>query len=146
MDRKTEHIVRFRGGGVCEYCRLPEVVSHVQFPLDHIVARQHRGPSTEDNLAVACPDCNAHKGTNLASIDEDTGELVRLYNPRRDNWTEHFRWDGPTLVGRTPVSKVTARLLRINAPPRLELRRMLMQMGLYPAEPGGPGKTGGIES
>ena len=146
MDRRTEHIVRLRGGGVCEYCRLPEVVSHLPFPLDHIIARQHHGPSTEDNLALCCPECNLHKGPNIASIDPDTGEIVRLFHPRKDRWNEHFRWQGATLEGLTPVGRATARLLQINEPARLALRDSLMRSGLYPGEATEHGTTGTSQS
>jgi hypothetical protein len=135
MDRKTEHIVRLRGGGVCEYCRLPEVVSHLPFPLDHIIARQHRGPSSEENLALSCPECNLHKGPNIASIDSETGELVRLFHPRRDRWSEHFAWRGAILDGITPVGKATVRVLGINLAARVALRDALMRAGIYPRDP-----------
>ena len=138
MDRKTEHIVRLRGGGVCEYCRLPEVVSHLPFPLDHVIARQHHGPSTEDNLALCCPECNLHKGPNLATVDLETKELIRLFHPRKDRWNEHFKWNGAVLEGLTAVGKGTARLLNINAPARVALRDALMRAGLYPRDPSEP--------
>jgi hypothetical protein len=134
MDRKTEHIVRLRGGGVCEYCRLPEVLSHLPFPLDHIIARQHGGRSTEDNLALSCPECNLRKGPNIATLD-DAGELIRLFDPRRDRWVDHFRWRGARLLGRTQIGKGTIRVLGINLPVRVELRSALMKSGLYPGNP-----------
>ena len=68
MNRKTEFTVRRRAGGFCEYCRSPESLSHLPFTLDHIVARQHGGQSTQDNLALACPECNLHKGPNITGM------------------------------------------------------------------------------
>ena len=141
MNRKTEHIVRLRGGGVCEYCRLPEIVSHLPFPLDHIIARQHRGRSTEDNLALSCPECNLSKGPNIASLD-DAGELVRLFHPRRDRWSEHFHWNGALLEGITQIGKATVRVLGTNHAVRVELRSALMRAGLYPRDPVEPTDTG----
>ena len=73
MDRKTEHIVRLRGGGVCEYCRLPEVVSHLPFPLDHIIARQHHGPSTEDGAVLE----------GLTAVGKGTARLLSINAPAR---------------------------------------------------------------
>jgi hypothetical protein len=142
MERRTEHIVRLRGGGVCEYCRLPEVISHLPFPLDHMIARQHHGPSTEGNLALCCPECNLHKGPNIASIAPRTGEIVRLFHPRQDRWTEHFRLHGAIIEGLTPIGRATARLLQMNEPARLALRESLMRSGLYPAEATDDGTTG----
>jgi len=33
---------------------LPESGSDLPFVIDHIVARQHGGPSSDDNLALVC--------------------------------------------------------------------------------------------
>src|ERR1039457_5922116 len=107
MHRKIELTVRRRAGGICEYCRLPESLSHLPFPLDHVIARQHGGQSTEDNLAVACPEGNLHKGPNISGIDPKTRALTRLFNPRIDDWKIHFRWDGAILVGRTAIGRTT---------------------------------------
>jgi 5-methylcytosine-specific restriction endonuclease McrA len=85
MNRKTEFTVRRRAGGFCEYCRSPESLSHLPFTLDHIVARQHGGQSTQDNLALACPECNLHKGPNITGIDPKTKALTRLFDPRAAN-------------------------------------------------------------
>src|SRR5271165_4288477 len=38
-----------------------------------------------DNLALACYHCNAHKGPNLSALDPESGALVRLFNPRLDS-------------------------------------------------------------
>lgn len=135
MERRVELIARFRAGGVCEYCQLPETVSHVQFPLDHVVARQHGGESTEDNLALACPWCNQRKGPNLAGIDPDTGELTRLFHPRRDRWAEHFKWDGAILTGVRAVGRTTVRVLNINESTAAQIRRELMASGVFPRAP-----------
>lgn len=135
MDRRTGHIVRLRAGGFCEYCRLPQSVAHVQFPIDHVTARQHGGSSDEDNLAVACPTCNLHKGPNIAGIDAETGKLTRLFHPRRDQWRAHFRWDGASLVGLTPVGRTTIQVLGVNEPNLIKLRQALIECGLFPRDP-----------
>jgi len=43
----------------------------------------------------------AGKGTNLSGIDPATGEIARLFHPRRDIWSEHCQWQDALLVGRT---------------------------------------------
>jgi hypothetical protein len=99
------------------------------FHIEHITARQHGGGDDSSNLALACPDCNAHKGPNLTSIDPETGRLVALFNPRRDVWSEHFSFDGPMIVGRTPAGRATVRLLYMNEEARVEMRWRLQQAG-----------------
>jgi HNH endonuclease len=115
--------VRRRAGDRCEYCRLPQAATPlVPFHAEHIIARQHGAIDDESNLALACDRCNAYKGPNLTSIDPDTGEIVRLFHPRRDTWSEHFAFDGGRVDGRTATGRATVRLLNMNAPRRVELR------------------------
>src|SRR5439155_23026889 len=104
--------VRVRAGHVCEYCRMPQAYyPTVVFPIDHVIARQHRGPTTWGNLALSCLHCNSHKGPNLTGIDPRTKRLTRLFNPRRQKWERHFRWDGPFVRGRTAVGRTTVVVL-----------------------------------
>jgi hypothetical protein len=86
--------VRRRADNRCEYCMLAQQHSERQHYIEHIVARQHGGSDDRDNLALACDRCNLHKGPNLTGIDPVTGEVVPLFHPRRDQWAEHFRFEG----------------------------------------------------
>jgi hypothetical protein len=46
--------VRRRAGNRCEYCRFPQAAFRRGFHTEHIVARQHGGSASLDNLAFAC--------------------------------------------------------------------------------------------
>jgi hypothetical protein len=123
--------VRFRARFRCEYCRLPEAASDFTFPVDHVIARQHQGQTTLENLALACPRCNAHKGPNLATVDWPSEDLVRLYRPRQDRWEDHFRMEGAVIMGGTAIGKGTARLFDMNSARRVATRQWLMEEGLF---------------
>jgi hypothetical protein len=127
MDPELEHQVRARAGFRCEYCRFPEELAELPFQLDHTIARQHGGQTEPGNLALACCYCNRHKGPNLSGVDPASGEVVRLFSPRTDWWEEHFEWDGPVLVGRTPKGRATVATLRINRSDRVAVRRALTE-------------------
>jgi hypothetical protein len=99
--------VRERAGERCEYCLLAESQVVVPHEPDHLIALKHGGQTTSENRALACFDCNRFKGSDIASIDSVTGELVRLFNPRRQRWFEHFRLNGAHIVSLTPVGRVT---------------------------------------
>ena len=130
MDQPLRSLVRDRAGNVCEYCRLPQASSrYVCFHVEHIIARRHKGPSEADNLAVACGFCNHHKGPNIAGIDPESGRLVPLYHPRRDRWSDHFKWEDTMIVGKTPEGRTTVELLAMNDWQRLELRENLRSLG-----------------
>src|SRR5689334_7546003 len=98
MDAATSQLVRQRAVYRCEYCRLSQQYSALTFHIEHIRARQHRGSADPRNLALACPECNCHKGTNLTGIDPDTGKVSRLFHPRRDRWENHFVREGARIV------------------------------------------------
>lgn len=123
--------VRARARGRCEYCRLPESESRLPFEVDHIVAAQHRGAKTLDNLALACPVCNSHKGPNASGFDPSSGQHVRLFSPRVDRWYDHFRWDGVEIVGLIPVGRATIVVLAMNDDYQLGARMALVRSGWF---------------
>ena len=128
MTRKVDTEVRRRAGDACEYCRRPQAGTRILFPIDHIIARQHRGQTESENLALACGHCNRHKGPNIAALDTETNQLVPLFHPRRDRWSDHFSWHDKIIVGRTPVGRATADLLRMNDWQRIEMRENLQSL------------------
>ncbi len=128
LDRR----VRERAQGRCEYCRLPQAAYALPFQVDHIIAKQHGGKAQIGNLGLACPRRDRSKGPNIASVGGRARQLVPLYHPRRDRWADHFRWRGPRLVGLTPVGRATIRVLRIDDPDAVALRRALIAEGVFP--------------
>jgi hypothetical protein len=124
--------VRDRAGNRCEYCGMPQEFERAPFQVEHIIADQHGGPTELPNLALACLRCNKHKGPNIAGVDPVTGRRVFLFHPRRQQWKRHFRWDGPTLVGRTQTGRATIVALAINHPYAVEARRALIEEGKFP--------------
>lgn len=60
--------------------------------------------------------------------------MVRLFNPRQDLWREHFAWEGPRLVGLTPVGRATASVFAFNHPDAVLVREALMAEGVYFAQ------------
>src|SRR3954463_10461618 len=132
MTRSLERRVRLRAQDRCEYCRLPQAAYRFPFPIDHIIARQHGGRTQADNLALACLRYNLRKGPNIAGIDPTTRRITPLFHPRRDRWADHFRWHGPRLIGLTPAGRATIRVLAINYPDAVSIRRSLIAEGVFP--------------
>ena len=62
---------------------MPKYALPLPFQIDHVIAENHSGATAEQNLALACPHCR-FKGPNIAGVDPETGETVRLFHPRRD--------------------------------------------------------------
>lgn len=133
MDESLVALVWNRAGHACEYCLMPQEFYPAPFQIDHIIARQHEGPTVASNLALSCLHCNSYKGPNIAGRDKNTRQLTPLFNPRRHRWERHFGWHGPYIVGRTPIGRVTVALLNMNGEFLVRLRAELMKDGLFSA-------------
>ncbi len=118
-----------RAGGQCEYCLIPQVAVFVPHEIDHIVARKHGGQTEADNLALACSVCNKRKGSDLTSIDPDSGEITPLYHPRQHRWLDHFNLDQSRITPKTPIGRATVALLQFNQAERIAEREILLAAG-----------------
>ena len=126
IAQSVRQFVRTRAADGCEYCRMPQsAMPQAPFHVEHIVAKQHGGGDHESNLAFACERCNHRKGPNLSSIDPHSDEIVNLFHPRIDAWAEHFAINDGCVAGLTPTGRATVRLLDMNTPARVRLRRIL---------------------
>ena len=95
IGARTRNRVRERAQNTCEYCRLHQDDSPLAaLHVEHIIPKIHGGTDDLENLALACIDCNLHKGTNLTGIDPETNEVTELFHPRRQNWDEDFECTG----------------------------------------------------
>ncbi len=113
-----------RAEGFCEYCLISETVSFAKHQIDHVIAEKHGGRTTEENLALSCAICNKYKGSDIASIDDKTGAIVPLFNPRTDVWSKHFRIENGIFIGLMPNARATIRLLQINNVARIEEQKI----------------------
>lgn len=119
---------RFR----CEYCLVHEQYATFVHEVDHVIAKKHGGEDTPNNLAYACAQCNRFKGSDIASIDPETGDLVALFNPRTQDWQDHFQLTGFVISPVTATGRASVRLLQLNQIDRLLLRQELLSQGRYP--------------
>lgn len=118
-------LVEERAFNRCEYCLLPAGVAFFPHEIDHVIPEKHGGVTKADNLALTCWRCNRHKGTDLGSFDPETGAFSFLFNPRLQEWVEHFIFSELALVGLTSQGRTTVKLLQMNSDERLAERRRL---------------------
>jgi hypothetical protein len=131
MDDALRHAVRQRAGDRCEYCLIAqEHQPFAAFHVDHIRPKKHGDLAS--NLALACPHCNARRGSDIAGFDPESDKMIALFHPRRHKWHAHFRWVGPLLVGRTAIGRATVEVLAMNSPERTEFRAELIAEGVFP--------------
>lgn len=131
VSAALRRMVTERAGGRCEYCLYPQQASFLTFEVEHIISEKHDGPTEPDNLALACPYCNSHKGTDLGSLDPEGGKLTPFFHPRRHDWASHFRVEGAHILPLTPEGRVTVKILRFNDLDRIAERELLVAAGLY---------------
>ena len=134
MAKSRRQRVIARAGNSCEYCQMPQGCTTLPHEVDHIRSQKLHGPTAMENLCLACAQCNSSKGTLASGYDPVTDDMVRLFNPRVDEWDEHFDWDGPLLVGKTATGRTTIDVLNINAPLRVEHRRLLIESKRFPLQ------------
>jgi hypothetical protein len=125
----TRALVRERANNRCEYCLLRQEYCDFTHHVEHILSKQHGGRDIAENLALACHRGNLRKGPNLTGIDPATGEIVPLFHPRRDRWSDHFVFQEMRIEGLTPIGRATVEVLAMNDPRRLELRSELRALG-----------------
>jgi hypothetical protein len=132
MDAALIRHVWRRADGRCEYRQLSQEFDDRAFEIDHVISRKHHGPTVAGNLALSCFRCNSFKGSDISGRDTKTRTLTPLFNPRRHKWARHFRWEGPYLIGRTRIGRVTVALLHIHDEYRVKLREEPIAEGVFP--------------
>lgn len=121
-------------GDRCEYCASSERVTGVPLEVDHVIPLSRRGVTAQANLCRACPQCNAYKADQIEAIDPVSEDRVPLYNPRQQQWTDHFAWseDGTMITGQTPIGRATVEALKVNNPITIRARRLWVSVGWHP--------------
>src|SRR5262249_36702136 len=127
---QREKVIR-RAAGCCEYCFCQIRYSSDPFAVEHIEPRARGGKTRLLNLALSCHGCNGFKHAHTSAPDPTTGIAATLFHPRRDAWTDHFRWsdDYTSIVGITPTGRATVELLKLNREGVVNLRRVLRSIG-----------------
>jgi hypothetical protein len=122
-----------RAGHRCEYCHAPEIVFNFPFEIEHFIPKSKQGSDDDENLALSCRSCNLHKANRIAGIDDDRQTEVRFFNPRIDQWDEHFQ-PLPTgeLIGKTAIGRVTIASLNMNTPAQRNARSLWIRWNLFP--------------
>lgn len=120
----------------CGYCLSSERIVGLSMEIEHLLPQALGGPTLEENLWLACPACNAFKGHRISARDPESGETVRLFNPRDQSWGDHFLWidSGARIVGKSAIGRATVLALHLNRPLLVAARRAWIKAGWHPPE------------
>ncbi|MCP3958969.1 MAG: HNH endonuclease [bacterium] len=137
LSEDTRRRVRRRAGNRCEYCLSHQDYVLGRLQIDHVIPIIRGGPSTEDNLCLACELCNQYKWAKTEGRDPETLEVVSLFHPRRQSWPRHFAWstDGTKIIGLTACGRATVIDLGLNNPLAVTVRRNWIGAGWHPPTP-----------
>jgi hypothetical protein len=118
----------------CGYCLTSELTSGAALEVDHLVPESKGGASDEENLWLVCRQCNSHKADRLTARDPTTAIMTRLFDPRRQQWADHFRWleQGAVIEGLTPIGRATIEALQLNRDRLVAARRVWISAGVHP--------------
>ncbi|HEV3145339.1 MAG TPA: HNH endonuclease signature motif containing protein [Gemmataceae bacterium] len=131
VDRNVRAVARNR----CGYCLSPQHLILAPLQIEHLIPRAQGGSDDESNLWLSCPICNAYKSDRTSAPDPETGAVVPLFNPRMQNWFDHFRWseDGLRIIGLTAIGRATVALLHLDDDPiALLVRSYWVTAGWHP--------------
>ena len=132
IPASLRQLVIQRAKNRCEYCCLSQAGQAATFHIDHIIPVVAGGATTSDNLALACVSCSLRKAAKQTVNDPETKKEVSIFNPRQQIWTEHFRWDGVTVVGLTATGRGTVDALNMNRAMMLAIRGEEELLGRHP--------------
>ena len=141
VSNHIRELVAQRAKRLCEYCHSPEFINTDRFTIAHILPQSLKGSDELNNLALACRRCNERGDNFTIGIDPETQEEVPLFNPRQQQWSEHFTWttDGIKIIGITSTGRATCNRLDLNDEHHANgfiqtSRRFWIQMGLHPPQ------------
>jgi len=132
IPASLRRLVIHRARGRCEYCNLSQAGQEATFHIDHVIPWAKGGRTSLGNLALACVSCSLRKEARQWAVDLETGRRIRLFNPRRQRWSSHFRWDGVYVVGLTATGRATISALQMNRSLIVAIRREETIRGRHP--------------
>jgi len=134
LSSEIQAQVRQRAKYLCEYCHTCEQWQYVKFTIDHVIPLNQGGENNLDNLALACFHCNRQKSDKITAIDPETYEETPLFNPRQDDWKEHFIWSKDKLyvIGLTVKGRATITALGFNRSRVINIRAADLEVNRHP--------------
>ena len=132
IAEKLKRKIRNQAQNRCGYCLLPQSLNPGQLEIEHILPTARGGTDDEENLWLSCRLCNGYKGVQTEATDRKTGKTVLLFNPRTNNWNEHFKWKADKIVGKTACGRATIQALKLNNEIILPVRKKWMTAGWFP--------------
>lgn len=134
ISQELDQRIRYQAKNRCGYClNLQELIPY-KLEIEHIHPKALGGPTIEENLWLACRECNAHKARKTEAIDSLTEKTVKLFDPRKQIWHEHFEFsqDKTEIIGKTACGRATVESLQMNNFYQKTARSAWVEAGKFP--------------
>jgi hypothetical protein len=94
------------------------------------------GGDAPDNLCLSCPNCNLSKSAVTQALDPLTGQMQTLFNPRRQQWSDHFHWDEThtRVIGKSAIGRATVERFKMNIDRIVIARGIWVKAGEHPPD------------
>jgi hypothetical protein len=134
ISEQVKAIIRAQAQNRCGYCRSLQMYVLGILEIDHIIPKAVGGTDNEENLWLACSLCNNYKGIQTDALDPVTQTRFTLFNPRTQQWSEHFAWseEGTEIRGVTDCGRATVTALQLNNNIAVTVRRQWVSAGWHP--------------
>ena len=134
ISEKTKAKIRLIAKNRCGYCLCQQEYVWDILEIDHIYPLAKGGKDSEENLWLICSTCNSAKYNKTEVLDVKTNKMVLLFNPRTQNWDEHFKWNknATKIIGQTPTGRATILALNLNRDRFIKIRKHWVLAGWHP--------------
>lgn len=134
ISRKLQTKIRLQAKDRCGYCLLPQNLNPTLLEIERIRPVADGETDAEENLWLACRECNSHKAVKTSGFDSKSGRLIKLFNPRKQNWNRHFKFnkDNTEIIGKTVCGRATVEALKMNNEILVSVRRLWVEFDLFP--------------
>jgi len=133
-SKKIRDKVRQNAGNRCGYCLSQQRYVLGPLEIEHIIPQAAGGSDDEENLWLACRLYNNYKHVQTKGVDPLSQATVKLFNPRKQIWSDHFQWEdgGVRIQGKTACGRATVIALQLNNIIAVTVRRAWISAGWYP--------------
>jgi hypothetical protein len=134
ISLKLQVKIRLQANNRCGYCLLPQVLNPTLLEIEHIHPIAEGGTDDEENLWLACRECNSHKSNKTHSFNKLTNKKTKLFNPRKQVWANHFKFshDKTEIIGKTACGRATVETLKMNSSILVSVRKLWVEFDLFP--------------
>ncbi len=134
LSDELKNRVRLKAKNRCGYCLTPQEIVSMPLEIEHIHPNAEGGTDEEENLWLACRNCNGFKHAKTHAIDPQTNRKTLLFNPQKQSWNEHFEFSDNKLeiVGKSACGRATVIALRLNFELAVNARRLWTIASWYP--------------